>query len=239
MKNNIHILNAVFPNKCMGCGEIIDENIEFCEYCKKHLERNNLKNICTVCGYEKENCVCKYNVYRFEKVFSVFKNSGVARRAYYTYKFKHTEHYADFFAGEISDAVKQLYGDINFECMCAVPASKGIFGAAKFNHCDYLCKSVSKLLNIPYENKLLYCKERKKQQHKLSLKERLSNVNGKFGYNYGLKGGNVLLVDDIRTTGATLDECAKTLLYAGADRIYCATVLSTEMNFKMSLQKHL
>ena len=78
--------------------------------------------------------------------------------------------------------------------------------------------------------------EHKKQQHKLSIKNRLTNVNGKFYFNYRIDGATVLLVDDIRTTGATLDECAKMLLYAGADKVYCVTALATVMDLKKKIE---
>ena len=231
------LISAFFPNKCMGCGEIIAEGKNFCDFCEKHIEKNDLDNFCTVCGYEKGSCVCNYNIYRFEKLISVFKNNGIAQSAYYSYKFKHRQHYAHFFASEIADAVNLLYPDIGFDCICAVPVSRSLFGKSKFDHCDYLCKDISKILNIPYAYRLLDCQKSKKQQHKLPIKKRLSNVNGKFYYNYRVDGTTVLLIDDIRTTGATLDECAKTLLYAGAEKVYCATALTTVFKQKNQIAK--
>lgn len=226
------LLSAIYPNKCMGCGDIIPEGDYFCKYCEQNIERNDLDNFCLVCGQEKENCVCKFNIYRFEKMISVFKNEGIAQRAYYSYKFSHKQHYIDFFAKEIADAVQKLYQDITFDYICAVPINKTLFFKSKFDHCNILCKSVSKLLKLPIANDVLSCKKGKKQQHKLSIKQRLTNVNEKFRFNYKIDGATVLLIDDIYTTGATLDECAKTLMYAGANRVLCATVLATVIKSK-------
>jgi ComF family protein len=136
----------------------------------------------------------------------------------------------------MAEAVNILYSDIKFDYICAVPASKSIFLNSNYDHCNYLCKELSKFLKIPYTNKILYCKGHKKQQHKLSIKNRLTNVNGKFYFNYRIDGATVLLVDDIRTTGATLDECAKMLLYAGADKVYCVTALATVMDLKKKIE---
>lgn len=226
------LLSAIYPNKCIGCGDIIPEGSFLCKYCEQNIERNNLDDFCLVCGQEKENCVCKLNVYRFEKLISVFKNEGIAQRAYYSYKFLQKQFYAKYFAKEIADAVKKLYSDIEFDYICAVPINKASIFTIKFDHCGTLCKAVSKLLNLPIADNILSCKKGKKQQHKLSIKNRLENVNDKFCFNYKIDGATVLLIDDIRTTGATLDECAKTLLYAGANRVLCATVLATTIKSK-------
>lgn len=230
------IVSAVFPNKCISCGEIIDDEKFLCAYCEKHIEKNNLDDLCLICGFEKENCVCNYNVYRFEKLISVFKNEGIAQRAYYSFKFGKKQHYVKFFAEKMAEAVNTLYRDIKFDYICAVPAGKSIFLNSNYDHCNYLCTELSKFLKIPYANKILYCKGHKKQQHKLSIKNRLTNVNGKFYFNYRINGATVLLVDDIRTTGATLDECAKMLLYAGADKVYCVTALATVMDSKKKIE---
>ena len=69
-----------------------------------------------------------------------------------------------------------------------------------------------------------------KKQHRSSIKERLSNVDGKYCATRRISTANVLLIDDIKTTGATLDECAKQLLFAGADSVYCVSVLGSITN---------
>ena len=91
---------------------------------------------------------------------------------------------------------------------------------------------MSKELNIPYLKDILFCKKAGKLQHKSTIKERLTNVDGKYDFAYRIDGAKVLLMDDIRTTGATLDECAKMLLYAGAQSVFCVTALTTKIKAK-------
>lgn len=208
----------------MLCGELIDEDRYFCSNCEPLLERNDLDNICLSCGFEKSSCVCKYNVYRFNALVCVFKNSDAVKKVYYNYKFNKKQHYVNFFAHELSSAVEFCYKDVSIDFVCSVPQNKR-FG---YDHSGYLAKEISKQLKIPYESKVLSCVKKTKKQHRSTIKERLSNTEGKYTYNYKINGKNVLLVDDIKTTGATIDECAKMLLYAGAENVYCVTVIGTQ-----------
>lgn len=223
------IISAIYPNKCIGCGEIITEDEYLCKECAKAIERNSFDDFCVICGHEKKHCVCNLNVYRFERLISVFKNYGIAQKAYYTYKFNKKRHYVKFFAQEMTDALTLFYKDVQFDFVCSVPPNMDFFKNSHFDHSGFLRDAISEETKIPVYRDLLICRRHKKQQHKLSLKKRLTNVEGKFICYHRIDGATVLLVDDIRTTGATLDECAKILLYAGADRVYCVTALGTVM----------
>lgn len=222
------LLASIYPNKCICCGKILDEHIRICDKCDNSIERLNLDNICLDCGLEKDDCVCRYNVFRFNALVCAFKNTNIARQAYYSYKFLKKQHYADFFADEICRAVMHCYSDITFDIVCAVP-SYSKFG---YDHSGYIARAVSKKLDIPFADKLLRCLKRVKKQHKSTIKERLLNADGKYIANYRIDDKRVLLIDDIKTTGATIDECSKILLFAGAESVYCATVLVSLQNNK-------
>ena len=232
MKIFKNIISAIYPNKCMCCGDIIDENKSFCDPCKSKIQRNDIENLCLDCGYEKSDCVCNYNIYRFKKLVTVFKNEGVVQKAYYNYKFNKKEHYAHFFANEMALAVDKLYDITNIDFICAVPNVRGFIKNTQYNHSGYIAMHMSEILDLPLASNILYCTKNKKSQHKSTFKERLTNVDGKYTFKTRIDGKKVLLVDDIRTTGATLDECAKVLLYAGADEVYCVTALATVINSK-------
>lgn len=232
MKMFRNLISAIYPNKCIACGEIIEEEKSLCDLCDKHIERNDVVTMCLRCGYEQKDCVCNLNVYRFSSLISAFKNDGVAQKAYYKYKFNKKQHYAHFFAHEMSNLVEQLYKDIKFDCVCSVPTGRKFFNNTHYDHCAYITELISEELQIPYLKNILYCKRFKKLQHKSTIKERLINVNDKYDYNFKIDGKTVLLVDDIRTTGATLDECTKMLLYAGAENVLCVTALATKFKSK-------
>lgn len=218
-----NIITAIYPYKCICCGDLLDENDYLCEQCSIDIERVNLNDICLSCGLEKSECVCKYSVFRFKSLIAVFKNTGIARTAYYSYKFAKKQHYSKFFAKELANAINKHYSDIEFDFICSVPS----FNKFNYDHSGFLAKELSKILNIPFRSDLLSCVKRGKKQHSSTIRERLKNVDNKYFVNYRIENKKVLLIDDIKTTGATIDECTRVLLFAGADDVFCATLLVT------------
>lgn len=95
-----------------------------------------------------------------------------------------------------------------------------------FNQAELLARGVSGLTDIPFSDMLVKTIETK-QQHNLKEFERSGNVLGAFDIKEEclplLKGARVLLCDDVKTTGSTLNECAKTLLISGAEEVMCLT----------------
>lgn len=217
------LISSIYPNRCICCGEIIDEDAFICDKCDTRIERNDIKNYCFDCGFEKDECACKYNVYRFTSSVSAFKNEAYAQKAYYAYKFYKKQNYCQFFVDELSNVINTCYNDADFDFICYVPS----YNRRGYNHSGYIAKAISKNLNIPFYNDLLYCVKKCKKQHKSSIKERINNVDGKYAANYRIDQKRVLLIDDIKTTGSTLDECARVLLFAGAQSVHCATVLGS------------
>ncbi len=67
------LLSSVYPNRCIGCGDIIEEGIFLCNKCDKDIERINLQDICLNCGLESNSCTCKYNIFRFNSLLSILK----------------------------------------------------------------------------------------------------------------------------------------------------------------------
>lgn len=221
------LIDFIYPDKCLSCGTVLSKNENaLCSLCKSCLLFINPKKRCMRCGLEKEFCQCSKRVYRFENIISVFEYTGIARQIMKKYKFAHKMHYADFFAKHMADSVKNEYKNIKFSIVTYVPTSSKNRSKRGYDQSEVLSKRISKILGIRSVN-MLGCRKFVTDQHKSDFKNRLSNVKGKYYFKKRLHGGNVLLVDDIKTTGATLDECARQLLLSGADKVYCVTALET------------
>ncbi len=226
MKLSTEIIRAFFPSKCLSCGEITENEQPFCEICKMGIRYINPKKRCIKCGLEKSQCKCSSNVYRFEGVVSVFEYNGAARRAILNFKGMGKVFHGDYFVNEMIKAYKNELSDIKFDGVCAVPSSFISRSKRKIDHTDILAKRFCKLTRMRYLKGVLGARNFKKSQHKSGFEERKHNVRDKYFYKKKINASTVLLIDDVKTTGSTLDACAKQLLLAGADRVYCLTALA-------------
>ena len=228
------IAAALFPNVCAACGDIIPEGEHLCEYCDEMAEVVDFTKNCRRCGMPKKQCECSRRVFHFSGCAAPFYNIGVTQEAMYSYKFNRKEYIAEFFAERMAITVKTAYSDIDFDIVTFVPMKLRKKLKRGFNQSEVFAKRISKICGIPFYDNLLKVGNNSITQHKLSEEERFKNVKGKFIANkaFNISGKTVLLVDDIKTTGATLDECAKQLLLLGADEVYCVTGLMTAKKIK-------
>lgn len=95
-----------------------------------------------------------------------------------------------------------------------------------YNQSYYIAKGLKKILKISVDNKTLKRKKNTKSQTSMNLKEREENISGAFSTrkNKNISGKNILLIDDVITTGATVSECGKVLLNAGAEKVFAASI---------------
>ena len=123
---------------------------------------------------------------------------------------------------------QKLYAEIinSIDYIIAVPISYKRFLERGYNQSKLIAYSVSKSLKIPYANLCLIKIKHNKRQSELHISERHTNTNGvyKVFSQNRINGKNILLIDDIYTTGSTVNECCKTLKQAGASRIFVATI---------------
>ena len=212
----------LFPRRCAVCARVIRHNAVLCENCKQELNPIGDK-ICLRCGLPKIECECTKYAYHFRGVVSPFINDGAAQRSVYGYKFAKNYDAATFLSTEMSRVVLKHFSDVDFDCVTAVPMHWSKRYITGFNYVKVLAKKTATELKLPFK-KLLIKKRRNKTQHTLSSKERFKNVkNTYFAKPNNYK--NVLLIDDIKTTGATLDECARRLMLEGAENVYCVTAV--------------
>ena len=106
-----------------------------------------------------------------------------------------------------------------------IPMSKKRISEREINQSEVLAKDISTLLKIPFSKTLVKNRETKRQTT-LKRSERLSNVKNSFGVldAKNISGKNIIIIDDVVTTGATLREAKKVLIHAGARKVLCVAI---------------
>ncbi len=222
MKFINYLLWLIFPRRCAVCGKVIDRDRSVCSDCEAELEYID-KN-CSVCGAIQKYCECKYKVYRFSGCVAPFYKGDNSMKMIYRFKFGNKTDSADFLAEKIYEKVNEYFKDVQFDVVTAVPASFFKYIYKGYNHSEVIAKAVAERMGVDYK-RLLKKSPFQKTQHNLKRIERFSNVSGMFYSTKRYAYKNVLLIDDIKSTGATLNECTKQLLFAGAHNVYCAVAV--------------
>lgn len=160
---------------------------------------------------------------------SAFIYTDNAKRVIINYKNYKNISYAKVLSKYMSAMVKDDFKGVNFDMVLSVPPRFKALNSDSFDQAGNLASVLAKRLELKYVSGVLVrCKNIKKQSS-LGYKERLKNVEGAFKVKSPSKviGKTILLADDVRTTGATLEECSKVLKQAGAYRVYCVTAATT------------
>lgn len=185
-------------------------NEDYCFFCKENLIKTSyLCDDCTskIRRYDKE-IFNDFGEDCFKKDI-IFYYSGIIKSKIKEFKFKNGVYLKKPFGKLIYDNLdKSLLKDIDL--IAYVPSSKKKIRLRGYNHSKLLAEEVSKYSNIPIFNDLNKIKNTK-SQHFLTLEERSINLKDSFSVNGDLSGKSVLLIDDIHTSGATVEECYKEL----------------------------
>ncbi len=218
-----HLLSLIFTNRCRLCCDVCDIRKEICEKCDETLPVIE-KEICYFCGVEKDKCICKEKAMYYLSVCAPFYYSDGPKKACIMLKYQANEQIIEYLSKSMAECFNKRYNGIDFDCITYVPAFPTDFQKRGYNQAELLAKELGKLLNIPVYP-LLYKIYETKPQHSLSGTQRSGNLLGAFQINEEyldtIQDTRVLLCDDIKTTGTTLDECTKTLLVNGCTEVRC------------------
>ena len=226
MKNPLELFkNMLYPSRCAYCNEVLPMGKSVCAECERKLPR--IYHPCRFCGREKADCRCNKAKHRYDGIVAPFYYKGIVKSALLRLKKKTSN--AGPIAAEIAAAVKYYYQNVDFDCIAYVPIKKSSLKAKGFDHSRILADELSKSLNIPRRD-LLEILIEPEAQHDLPKHLRHGNVRGIYDIKNkeNLEGLTILLIDDIKTTGASLDECALMLKLYNAEKVYAAVAAVTD-----------
>ena len=131
-----------------------------------------------------------------------------------------------FLGNILAENLKQKISRWKIDFIIPVPLHHLKKAERGYNQSFYIAKGLSKGLNIPVAQNFIKRKRFTESQTTMTLKERQGNIEGAFKAkrNLNLKGKNILLVDDVITTGSTVLECGKVLIKTAANKVYAVSV---------------
>lgn len=217
-------MDSIFPPACVNCntpGHI------FCPSC---IEKANLigSKVCLSCGHPYKTRIpicreCFYHPQLYSGMISWAHYESSVRNSIHTFKYQNNIALGYFFAMKLLPLV--IDANWSIDLVTPVPLSKSHYKDRGYNQAALISRPLARSLGVRHETKAIQRIRETSTQTKLSADQRFINVEGAFSGNPAkLNNKNVLLVDDVITTGATMVNCTKALLASGASKVYCISV---------------
>lgn len=231
----MELISILYPRKCPVCETIIPDipgkvAPRVCLTCNQKLQYIHSPR-CFQCGkqlYEEkeEFCNdCKVKKHLFKQGIGVFGYDENIKDAIYRFKYHNQRNYAKFFGEVIASRYGYQIRHWNPDVIIPIPLYRIKYYQRGFNQAELVAKELGNILQIPVDTKSLVRNRKTKPMKELNDEERTKNLQNAFNLTADIvKYKKVLLLDDIYTTGATMDACSKVLLEAGVEEIYCASV---------------
>ena len=221
------LIGLLFPRRCPVCHEVVEDRGESaCRICRLKLSYVKEPS-CRRCGKpllaeEQEYCRdCAVKKHMFRQGRAPLVYDEVMRRSISRFKYGGRREYAGFYAEEILRKCGKEAKNWGAEVIVPIPLHPSRRRKRGYNQAELLAAELSGRLEIPVDKRPLYRVKKTKPQKELSGKERAVNRKGAFAVR-GDKAPyrKVLLVDDIYTTGSTIDEATRILLECGVGSVY-------------------
>lgn len=231
----------IFPRKCVLCGTTlamrkykgIRENEFFDDLCDKcraeiiYIE----EPVCMKCGKQIESETAEYcfDCFKAKHIYdrgvAVFQYGDAVKKSIYRFKYCNCRKYADFYGTEMWARYKGLLELWKPEAIVPVPIHKKRMKKRGYNQAELIADRLSEVSGIASDKFLLQRVINTVPQKELDGKQRRKNVESAFKVTGNVvKYNKVILVDDIYTTGTTVDACAKALKGAGIKEVYFITI---------------
>jgi ComF family protein len=209
----------------------------FCPSCRNKLATDE-KTVCNSClskiklvdsEFIKSEYQRKYESKRIISGFVshyIFEKDKELQHIIHALKYDKKFHIGIFLGKSLGEHFKSQFQSWDINMIIPIPLHHLKKAERGFNQSYYIAKGISSQISIAVKANAIKRMRFTQSQTTMTLKEREFNVEGAFKVRKteNVKGKNVLLVDDVMTTGATINECGNVLLDAGANHIYAATV---------------
>lgn len=226
------LLDLLYPRVCQYCGTVADATRFYCWNCLSEFTYVQAP-FCSICGdpvpghidHEYTCGFCARQTPRFELARSAVRYAGPVGSAIRALKY----HAATWLIPDLTDLLEACcrahYSLLTFDALCYVPLFPVKQRERGFNQAALLAGDLAGRLGLPLARRALRRIRDSDTQTHLTASQRISNVWNAFDVSRNrVAGRQLLLIDDVMTTGATVNECARMLKAAGAVSVYVLTV---------------
>ena len=233
------LMDVVLPPLCHICRSFIPDagNLHICSTCRDHLPLVS-SPLCPVCGIPfagtggDHRCgPCVAHPPRFDTARAHFLYEGAIRELIHSFKYNQRTHLRYPLALLTLEGVGVFLTDQEPQLIVPVPLHRSRLRQRGFNQAVLLGRVLSRRLSLPMLPDALVRTRPTAPQIDLSAAERRLNVKGAFTVPVPdrVAGRRILLLDDVMTTGSTMNECAGELKKAGAEMVIAATIARTPL----------
>lgn len=223
------VLDLLLPARCGGCDAL---GVLFCDRCRR-ATRKLEEPLCPRCGAEVESarrrdCGCRARLKHLARIRSYAAYDGPLERALHRFKYRRRRALAEPLALLLAErlAVDGVAG----EAITWVPLGARRRRQRGYNQAELLSRALARLTGLPLLDGELKRVRETPPQVGLDRARRLTNVASAFAYSGASIGGrSLLLLDDVATTGATLDACAAALKAAGSGPVFGFTLARAQL----------
>lgn len=209
------LLDLIYPPRCMICHKLLGPGErEICPACDEALPEYD--------GADPQVRFC-------ERCVVTFRYEGMLRESFLRYKFSGLRQYAGRYGAWMAVTIRDKLAG-KFDLITYAPVSHKRRKERGYDQSELLCRAIARELGLEPVTALEKRTHTAAQSSLNKREERAANVAGVYApvEPARLKGKRVLLIDDIVTTGATLAECCRVLLTAGAESVVCAALATRQ-----------
>lgn len=227
---NHALVDLVYPRRCAVCDSLLPYRAT--GICQAHDKLPYVKEPCCMrCGKEVEEddteyCAdCANHARSFVRAYPVFNYVEPVKSGVLAMKYHGRREYADYYGTELAGKLRPELSRMRLSGIVPVPVHKHKLKTRGYNQAALLADVVGKCLGIPVYKDLLRRVEDTMPQKELSPEQRANNIRRALTMDDlppDIK--NILLIDDIYTTGATAEACVQTLLAAGVKEVYVGVI---------------
>ena len=226
-------MHLLYPNVCILCKKVLpykEREKGVCPSCRKKLTFVG-ENRCRICGKPLaiplgSKCKdCEAHAHTFDTGRALLLYQGEIKTAMYQFKYSNARFMATFFGKASAKRYGEWIRANHVEAILPVPMFSSKKRERGYNQAEVFAKALGKQMEMPVLCDLVERKKNTVPQKCLTREQRKENLKNAFKIKgYGVKLNCVLIVDDIYTTGTTMDAVAQVLKDSGIERILCLTI---------------